>query len=375
MERLDGDNLNKYIVLENISKSYRGVKALDGVSIEIEKGRLLAILGPPGSGKTTLLKIVAGLEKQDSGHVYISGKVVDDVPPYERKVAMVFETLALYSHLTVYENIASPLLAEKRDKKYIDERVREISKILRIDHILSRRADRLSGGERQRVALARAIAKEADTYLFDEPFANLDAKIKYSLRTEFKKLKEVLGKTIILATSDPLDALALGDEVIILRQGRIIQSGNPIEVYEKPVNIELARYLTGKIMNELLLVKDDKTNEWHVAFNEAEDVELVIMPETRRQLDEFNEKRAIVVSYPYMSRINMKIDDCKGLKLRGKYLGYEYRGSEFLLYARAANNVFSSISTELLQLDYGSSVYICFDKMFFYNSETGNLLG
>ncbi|MEM4620044.1 MAG: ABC transporter ATP-binding protein [Desulfurococcaceae archaeon] len=367
--------MNKYIVLENITKSYKNVKALDGISLEIEKGKLLAILGPPGSGKTTLLKIIAGLERQDSGHVYIDGKIVDNVPPYGRKIAMVFETLALYSHLTVYENIASPLLAEKKDKKYIDEKVREISKILKIEHILNRRADKLSGGERQRVALARAIAKEADIYLFDEPFANLDAKIKYSLRTEFKKLKELLGKTIILATSDPLDALALGDEVVILKQGRIIQSGNPVEVYEKPVNIELARYLTGKITNELVLMKDDKSSEWRVALDETEEVELELMPEIKHQLNKFNKSKVTVVSYPHMSRINVKIDDCKGLKLRGKYLGYEYRGSEFLLYARTGSTVFSSISTNLVQIEHNSSVYICFDRMLFYDSMSGNLLG
>lgn len=375
MEQLGGDSLNKYIVLENISKSYRNVKALDNISFELEKGKLLAVLGPPGSGKTTLLKILAGLERQDSGHVYINGKIVDNIPPYERKVAMVFETLALYSHLTVYENIASPLLAEKRDKKYIDERVREISKILKIESILNRRADRLSGGERQRVALARAIAKEADIYLFDEPFANLDAKIKYSLRTEFKKLKEVLGKTIILATSDPLDALALGDKILVLKQGKIIQTGNPMEVYEKPINIELARYLTGKIMNELLLVKNAESSEWYTTRAESEDTRLEIMPEVKHKLNEFKEKEVIAVSYPYMSRIDVKIDDCRGLKLRGKYLGYEYRGSEFLLYARAGNNVFSSLSANIIQLDYGSSVDICLDKVLFYSNVTGNLIG
>lgn len=368
-------NKNRYIVLENVSKSYRGVKVLDNISFELGKGKLLVILGPPGSGKTTLLKIIAGLEKQDSGHVYIEGKVVDDIPPYERKVAMVFETLALYSHLTVYENIASPLLAEKRDKKYINERVLEISKILKIDHLLNRRADRLSGGERQRVALARAICKEADIYLFDEPFANLDAKIRYSLRTEFKKLKDALGKTILLATSDPLDALALGDEVIVLKRGRIVQSGSPVEIYEKPVNIELARYLTGKIINELYLVKGNENNEWHAISTETEKVEMEIAPSIKHQLNEFRESSVIVVSYPHTSRIGVEIDDCKGLKLRGKYLGYEYRGNEFLLYAQAGNGVYAALSTSMIRLEYGSSVHICFDKILLYSSTTGRLIG
>lgn len=367
--------MNKYIVLENVTKSYKNVKALDNISFELEKGKLLAILGPPGSGKTTLLKIIAGLEKQDSGHIYINGKIVDDVPPYERKVAMVFETLALYSHLTVYENVASPLIAEKRDKKYINERVLEVSRILKIDHLLNRRADKLSGGERQRVALARAIVKEADIYLFDEPFANLDAKIKHSLRTEFKKLKEALGKTILLATSDPLDALALGDELIVLKRGKIVQMGNPVEVYEQPINIELARYLTGRIVNELPLIRNSESNEWYIDFAKAREVELEIKPEIKQKLNKLGENKVIIVSYPHTSRIGLKIDDCKGIKLKGKYIGYEYRGSELLLHARTGSSILSSLSTNMVKLDYGSDVHICLDKILLYSGMTGILLG
>mgnify|MGYP001772801761 CR=1 FL=1 len=366
--------MSKYIVLKDISKSFKGRRVLESVSFELERGKLLAILGPPGSGKTTLLKIISGLEKQDSGHIYIDGRLVDDVPPYERRMAMVFETLALYTHLTVYENIASPLLAEKRDRKYIDERVREIAKMLRIEHILERKADKLSGGERQRVAIARAIAKEAEIYLFDEPFANLDAKIKYSLRTEFKKLKEVLGKTIIMATSDPLDALALGDEVIIFRNGKIIQSGNPVEVYEKPINIELARYLTGKIINELPLIKDIEGNGWRTSIAEESDLELSISPNIRQQLNKFGGS-IIVVSYPQSTRIDIVKGSCRGIGIKGKYIGYEYRGSDFLLYALSGNRIFSALSTTKLQAEHRSDVYICFEDMIFYESETGMLLG
>lgn len=367
--------MSEYITVENLIKSYKGKKVIDGISFRLYKGKLLAILGPPGSGKTTLLKIIAGLERQDSGHVYINGKVVDEVPPYERKIAMVFETLALYPHLTVYENIASPLLSEKKERKYVDDRVREIAKMLKIEHLLSRKADKLSGGERQRVALARAITKEADIYLFDEPFANLDAKIKYSLRTEFKKLKEALGKTIILATSDPLDVLALGDEVIVLENGRIIQSGSPLELYERPIKIGLARYLTGRVINELPLVKDVARNEWHAGVSEASSSEVTISPEIKSYLNKFNHTRVVVVSHTHTSRINEKITDCGGVMIKGRYVGFEYRGSEYMVFASFGDKIFSSLSTNVINVDVGSSVDVCFDKVLLYDVDTGDLLG
>jgi multiple sugar transport system ATP-binding protein len=235
--------MKEYVLeVRNISKRRGDKVILDNVSFSVRRGEVFVILGPPGSGKTTLLKIIAGLEAQDLGDIMINGEIVNMLPPYRRNVAMVFETLALYANMTVFENIASPLIAQGKDREHVAKRVKEIASLLRIEHILDRRADKLSGGERQRVAIARALAKEADIYLLDEPFLNLDAKIRYALRTEFKKLKSILGRTIILATSDPYDALTLGDRVLLLNYGRVVHEGTPTNIYKTPRSISIAIY-------------------------------------------------------------------------------------------------------------------------------------
>ncbi len=364
---------DEYIIqVEKIAKTYNGRRVLNDISFALRRGELLAILGPPGSGKTTLLKIIAGLIKQDAGDVIINGRIVNDLPPYERGVSLVFETLALYPNMSVYENIASPLIAEKKDKEYIDRRVGEISRLLKIEHILGRKADKLSGGERQRVAIARALAKEAEIYLLDEPLSNLDAKIRYALRTEFKKLKSLLGKTIILATSDPSDALALGDKVMLLFNGAVIQEGPPIDIYYAPRNISIARYLTGNILNEVSISIDSYGKSVSMDVGQ----EFSIDPYFLKVLREVGETSITLASYADGCIVDKSVESCSGIKVAGEFIGYEYRGSEYLVYARKGERVFRSLRASLPNVTFGERVEVCIPhtNALLFSGKTGSLI-
>jgi len=237
--------------VSSISKAFAGRKILDDVSFEVKDGSFTSILGPVGAGKTTLLRIIAGVEYPDKGSIYFGDKDVTDVPARLRNVSMVYQSFALYPHMTVYENIASPLIIKNLPKQEIDKRVNEVAELLKISHLLNRFPRELSGGEAQRVAIARALAKNADVYLFDEPLTNLDYKIRESMRSELRRIFEELGGTIVYATSDPVDTFAMAQDVVILYGGRVMQTGPVEEVYENPKNIHTSRILARPPMNLL----------------------------------------------------------------------------------------------------------------------------
>jgi len=374
--------MTKYsLELINITKYYKGKKVLDHINIKVKQGEMLTLLGPPGSGKTTLLKIIAGLERQDQGNVMINGEIVDDEPPYKRKVSMVFETLALYPHLTVFENIASPLIAAKKTKSEIRKRVEEVASLLKIRHLLERKADKLSGGERQRVALARALVKEADIYLFDEPFINLDAKIRTTLRTEFKKLKEALKKTMVFSTPDPLEALALSDNIAIIFNGKIVQYGSPLEIYNNPLNIGIARYITGNILNELYAIVEEINGEIVLnvkGFGQSKTLTVKDMvPEYVDLMDNYIGHEIIIANKAnYCYLVHGK--SCEGLVLEAEILGFENHGSEILLYVKAGNNVLRLFTSkeDIKYGDIGKKVNVCIDiaKSTFFDKSTGLII-
>lgn len=374
--------MTKYsLELINITKYYKGKKVLDHINIKVKQGEMLTLLGPPGSGKTTLLKIIAGLERQDQGNVMINGEIVDDEPPYKRKVSMVFETLALYPHLTVFENIASPLIAAKKTKSEIRKRVEEVASLLKIRHLLERKADKLSGGERQRVALARALVKEADIYLFDEPFINLDAKIRTTLRTEFKKLKEALKKTMVFSTPDPLEALALSDNIAIIFNGKIVQYGPPLEIYNNPLNIGIARYITGNILNELYAIVEEINGEIVLnvkGFGQSKTLTVKDMvPEYVDLMDNYIGHEIIIANKAnYCYLVHGK--SCEGLVLEAEILGFENHGSEILLYVKAGNNVLRLFTSkeDIKYGDIGKKVNVCIDvaKSTFFDKSTGLII-
>ena len=234
-----------YIEFKNIKKKYKNSSkhVLDNFNLSIEKGELIVIVGPSGSGKSTILEIICGFEKATEGEIYIDKKLVNNIEPKDRDVAMVFQNYALYPHLTVYENIAFGMKIRKVNKNDIDSKVKWAANILELDKELHKKPKELSGGQRQRVALARAIVRDPKVFLMDEPLSNLDAKLKYSTCKEISRLHKKLNATIIYVTHDQAEALTIADKIVVLDQGEIMQIGNPRDVYEYPNNIFVAKFL------------------------------------------------------------------------------------------------------------------------------------
>ncbi|MGQ9676169.1 MAG: ABC transporter ATP-binding protein [Chloroflexota bacterium] len=235
--------------IEGVKKRYGNVEALRGLSLVVERGEALAILGPSGAGKTTTLKVIAGLEPVDSGRVYLNGRLVNSLEPKDRNVAMVFENYALYPNVTVFENLASSLYPIGMEKGAIAERVQQFAKILGIHHLLDRKPAQLSGGQKQRVALGRALVKPADLYLMDEPIAHLDAKLRHQMRAEFKHLKETLEISMVYVTHDWQEALSLGDHILVLNKGCAEQYGSKDDVFNYPKNTFVAQMIGDPPMN------------------------------------------------------------------------------------------------------------------------------
>ena len=223
-----------YVELKNINKNFGDYKASDNVNFGVEKGKLIGLLGPSGSGKTTILRMIAGLETPDSGDIIIDGVRVNDLAASKRGIGFVFQNYALFRYMTVYDNIAFGLRVQKADKKKIDERVRELIKLIGLEGLEKRYPSQLSGGQRQRVAFARALAPNPQLLLLDEPFAAIDAKVRKELRSWLREMIEKLGVTSIFVTHDQDEAIEVADEIIITNKGTIEQTGTPIEIYHNP---------------------------------------------------------------------------------------------------------------------------------------------
>jgi multiple sugar transport system ATP-binding protein len=226
-----------------IRKVFQEHTAVDGVDLQTREGEFLVLLGPSGCGKTTLLRMIAGLEHQTSGDILIGGRVVNDLAPRERKIAMVFQSYALYPHMTVASNIAFPLKAQGADPKTIAERVRTAAAMFGIERLLQRKPRQLSGGERQRVALARAMVREPDVFLLDEPLSNLDAKLRHMARDELQQFQRRLKTTTVYVTHDQVEAMGLGDRIAVMSAGKVRQLGRPQEVYNDPADTFVAGFL------------------------------------------------------------------------------------------------------------------------------------
>lgn len=237
-----------------IVRSFGDVRAVDGIDLVAKEGELLVLLGPSGCGKTTLMRLIAGLEAPDSGNVIIGGKIVTFLPPRARNVAMVFQSYALYPHLTVARNIAFPLRAAGMAKDKIRQRVHQAARMFGIERLLERKPRQLSGGERQRVALARAVVREPVLFLLDEPLSNLDAKLRNAARNELKQFQRRLGTTTIYVTHDQAEAMGLGDRIAVLESGRVRQVGTPQDIYKHPTDTFVATFIGSPPMN--LLAED-----------------------------------------------------------------------------------------------------------------------
>src|SRR5450631_3444779 len=237
------------LTLTEVTKSFGPLEVLHPLSLEIGHNEFLVLVGPSGCGKTTLLRMIAGLEDVTSGTIEIEGRVVNDLPPKDRDIAMVFQDYALYPHMTVYENMAFGLIYRDHAKDEIRRRVEHAAGILNIGDYLARRPRQLSGGQRQRVAMGRAIVRDPKVFLFDEPLSNLDAKLRVQMRTEIKALQRRLGTTTIYVTHDQIEAMTMADRIVVMRDGKVEQVGSPLELYDRPRNVFVGSFLGSPAMN------------------------------------------------------------------------------------------------------------------------------
>ncbi len=231
------------ISLRGVGKSFGSTIAVDGINLDVAPGEAVAIVGPSGSGKSTLLRIIAGLEEPDAGEVEIGGAAMDSVPARQRDVAMVFQSFALYPHLTVFRNLATPLELRRVPRAETERRVEQAAELLDIAYLLNRKPGRLSGGQRQRVALARAIVRDPAVFLFDEPLSNLDAQHRTALRREIVDLHRRSGASLLFVTHDQSDALAVADRIVVMHNGRIVEAGTPEEILDPPAHLLVRNHL------------------------------------------------------------------------------------------------------------------------------------
>ena len=239
------------VAIRNVHKSFGAVEILHGVSVDISDGEFVTLVGPSGCGKSTLLRMIAGLEGVSRGEIAIGGRVVNDVPPKARDIAMVFQNYALYPHMTVRENMAFSLTLKKAAKADSDARVQRAAEILGLTPLLSRYPRQLSGGQRQRVAMGRAIVRDPQVFLFDEPLSNLDAKLRVQMRAEIKELHQRLKTTTIYVTHDQIEAMTMADKIVVMHDGIVEQIGKPLELYDRPNNLFVASFIGSPAMNLL----------------------------------------------------------------------------------------------------------------------------
>ncbi len=280
------------VVLKNVSKNYaNNVPAVKDINLQVEDKEFLVLVGPSGCGKSTTLRMIAGLEEVTRGEIYINGQLVNDLPARNRDIAMVFQNYALYPHMTAYENLAFGLKLRHYPKKEIERRVQEAAEILGIAGLLNRRPKELSGGERQRVAVGRAIVRKPKVFLFDEPLSNLDARLRVQMRTELLKIHNRLQATMIYVTHDQVEAVTLGQRIVVMKGGLIYQIGHPISVYENPRNKFVAgfigsppmNFLQGKILNQ---------NGDYYFFERG--VKLHVLPQIYDKLSAYKDKNVIL---------------------------------------------------------------------------------
>lgn len=315
------------VKLSNISKSYGDTKVIENLDLEVSDNEFLVLVGPSGCGKSTLLRMIAGLEGVTDGELSIGDRVVNNLEPKDRNIAMVFQNYALYPHMNVYKNISFGLRAQKMPKDDIDKKVRECAEILELTELLERKPAELSGGQRQRVSMGRAIVRDPDVFLFDEPLSNLDAKLRSSMRIEIKKLHETVKKTIIYVTHDQVEAMTLADRIVILKDGEIQQIGTPMEVYKKPANKFVASFIGSPEMN----------------FMEYPDFSLGIRPED------------IYISgtEPTMKRPQ---------KLDGDVILVETLGAESLIRVNSGNHDLTVKVNGITKVKTGDNISLVFDK-------------
>jgi multiple sugar transport system ATP-binding protein len=326
------------VTFDKVSKVFAdGTKAVSDLDLDIVDGEFMVLVGPSGCGKTTALRMVAGLEEISSGRIQIGERVVNEVSPKDRDIAMVFQTYALYPHLTVYDNIAFSLRLRKMKKEELDRRVREAAKVLGLDQFLKRKPRALSGGQRQRVAMGRAIVRQPQAFLMDEPLSNLDAKLRVQMRAEISRLQRDLGVTTIYVTHDQVEAMTMGDRVAVMRKGELQQVASPQEVYDHPVNIFVGGFIGSPAMNLIEATLERANGGMAVAIGDQRlqlDDEIL---STRPALTSYEGRKIVLGMRPeYLEDAALAGDVPAGRRLRGKVELREALGAELMVHFTVA---------------------------------------
>jgi multiple sugar transport system ATP-binding protein len=313
------------VEFDRVSKVFSdGTVAVSELSLQIREGELMVFVGPSGCGKTTALRMVAGLEDVTSGEIRIGGRIVNDMPPRERDVAMVFQSYSLYPHLNVYDNMAFGLRLRRAKKSEVDVRVRGAAQMLDLDPYLGRKPRELSGGQRQRVAMGRAIVREPRAYLMDEPLSNLDAKLRVHMRAEIGKIQRELGVTTIFVTHDQIEAMTMGSRVAVMRKGEVQQVGSPDEVYNRPTNLFVAGFIGSPAMN-FLQARIAGRPEGTVSELAGQDI-----PVPPRWADE---RSSVIVGFrPEAVRDASTFDSARAVRLPGRVELVESLGPEVMVH-------------------------------------------
>ena len=320
------------VELKNIKKVFPGgVVAVKSADLIVEDKEFVVLVGPSGCGKSTTLRMVAGLEEVTEGEIYIDGKLVNDVPPKDRDIAMVFQNYALYPHMTVYKNMAFGLILRKYPKKEIQQRVMHAAEILGIQDLLERKPKALSGGQRQRVAVGRAIVRQPKVFLFDEPLSNLDAKLRVQMRAEISKLHTRLQSTMIYVTHDQVEAMTMGDRIVVMLDGEIQQVATPLSLYNKPVNKFVAGFIGSPPMN-FLVVDITSENGGLRVRDDKRVVDLAVAQDHYAALRPYVGKKVIFGIRPEDVRENPNQAPAPGRSVTAKVEVVEPMGSEIYLY-------------------------------------------
>jgi len=356
------------VVLKNVTKKFGKVVAVNRVSLEVEDGEFFVLLGPSGCGKSTTLRLIAGLEEPDEGEIWIGDRLVNNVDPVKRNVAMVFQSYALYPHMTVYQNIEFPLKMASVPINERRKRVVEVARFLGIEDLLNRYPKQLSGGQQQRVAVARAIVRSPEVFLLDEPLSNLDAKLRVKMRFELRKLlHDKLGITTIYVTHDQVEAMTMADKIAVMNKGRVMQVGRPTDVFERPQNMFVAGFIGVPPMNFMegtLIAKEDKL------FLETGDVKIIVPDKYIDSLKPYVGKDIAMGIRPQ----DIIIDTRPG---HGYYeaivIGYEPLGLEsYIHFSIGGNTDYVAVVKGTLNISLGERIYWAFnkDRIYFFDKKT-----
>ena len=342
-----------FIELKNIEKSFGSNKVINKFDIKINDGEFIVLVGPSGCGKSTLLRMISGLETVDKGEIYLDNKIINNLIPSKREIAMVFQSYALYPHMNVFENMAFGLKMEKISKSEISQKVNNAAATLQIEDLLERKPKQLSGGQKQRVAIGRAITRSPKVFLFDEPLSNLDAALRSEMRVEISKLHKKMNSNIIYVTHDQVEAMTLADRIVVLNKGNIEQYGTPNEIYSDPNNIFVAEFIGSPKMNIIKINKEQisNSNTFHLFNNKIT----------------FNNLKFEDEIYIGIRQEDISLESNREIQLEVKIDLVENLGFEKIIYSKISNNQIiikssKNINNDLLKVSFSKENVFLFNK-------------